>query len=386
MTRALVLFYVLSGSALAHTPSESFSSWEWSDGVLTMRFTTSMREVARARLTGVDELHSELAAHIASTSGPVEPSCSILPSSHRLPAQPGWMRFEFRWRCAREPTQITVAAFADLVPEHSHYVSYSARGRTLQSVLGNATTRWDLAGESVSVTRAPFYAFVTSGFRHVLGGLDHLAFLLALLLVVRRTRDIVAAITGFTVGHMVALAAVGQGVLVLDQSAVESLIGFTVMLVCIEWIRLSGRDTRFGYGLLLTVLCVFAAFKVFLPAVLGWLALLGVCAAALCYLELSGTTKNSWPLRGLLAAAFGLVHGAGFAAGFVASEIEGTALLTALLGFNLGVEFGQLLFVAIVLLLVRQLGFWRQSFPAYAAAGALLGVGVYWFLGRGFVV
>lgn len=386
MIRALLLLLTLSGSAFAHTPSESFSSWAWNEGVLTMRFTVSMREVARARLPGTDELSRELAAHIASTSGPREASCSALPSSHTLPAQPGWLRFEFRWRCAREPVQISVAAFSDLVADHSHYASYSAGDRTLQSVLGNANTRWDLADEAVSVTRAPFYAFMASGFRHVVGGLDHLAFLLALLLVMRRTRDIVAAITGFTLGHMLALTAVGQGLVLLDQSAVESLIGFTVLLVCVESLRLSGRDTRFGYGVLCAVLLAFAVLKVFLPAALSWPALAGVCMAAVCYLELAGSSKNSWSLRAVLAAAFGLVHGAGFASGFVANEIEGTALLTALLGFNLGVELGQLLFIAAVLLIVRRMGSWRQAIPAYAAAGAILGVGVYWFLGRGFVI
>jgi hypothetical protein len=87
-----------------------------------------------------------------------------------------------------------------------------------------------------------------------------------------------------------------------------------------------------------------------------------------------------------LAFAFGLIHGFGFAGVLAEMELPTDRLATALLGFNLGVEVGQLAVVAIIwpgLVLLRRLTDGRPArFFAEAASAAVCGVGVYWFLAR----
>ena len=176
-------------------------------------------------------------------------------------------------------------------------------------------------------------AYGVLGVEHILSGIDHLAFVIALLFLVGFRRRLVLTITAFTVAHSVTLASSALGWLTLRSPPVEAVIALSVMLVAGEALR--RRQTL----------------------------------------------ARRWPA--LVAFVFGLVHGLGFAGALKDIGLPENHLWVALLTFNVGVEIGQLMTVAAAWGVYRAL---RRS-PALPRARqtALYVIGVaaaYWSLTR----
>ena len=154
--------------------------------------------------------------------------------------------------------------------------------------------------------------------------------------------------TGFTVAHSVTLALGVLGVVRPLSAAIESLIGLSIAIVALENFALtSGRATRRAIMLALGGGLIAAA----IAAALGALAtppsaLLGVGLFALCSLGLLERLPSPARLRWLVAFVFGLIHGFGFAGVLAEIGLPPGRVAAALLGFNLGVEIGQLVVVA----------------------------------------
>lgn len=144
--------------------------------------------------------------------------------------------------------------------------------------------------------------YFTLGFEHILEGFDHLLFVLALMLVVRGSWRLVKAITAFTVAHSITLGLATFGFVNLPSGPVEATIALSIVFLCAELIY-------FRWG------------------------------------KTSLTFSKPW----LVAFSFGLLHGLGFAGALSAIGLPPSEIPVALLFFNLGVEAGQLLFVAAVL-------------------------------------
>lgn len=157
-------------------------------------------------------------------------------------------------------------------------------------------------GQDRLVLGTPRRPWLELGLRHVLGGLDHLAFVFGLFLVARR-RQLWGAVTAFTIGHSLTLGLTAAGVVAAPGAAIELLIALSVLLVARE--ALSPGPTL--------------------------------------------TRRFPW----LVAGLFGLVHGVGFAGVLVELGLPGGRLLRPLVGFNVGVELGQLLALCGVLLAER---------------------------------
>ena len=108
----------------------------------------------------------------------------------------------------------------------------------------------------------------------------------------------------------------------------------------------------------------------------------------LCYFALLGRAERPARLRVAIAFAFGLVHGFGFAGVLLEISLPTSRLLPALLGFNLGVEVGQLVLVAALWPVVRDLARLREGRPhrilLEVGSAALCSVGMFWFLTRAF--
>ena len=176
------------------------------------------------------------------------------------------------------------------------------------------------------------------GVEHILLGLDHLLFVLAMLLLVRSWRRLIATVTAFTVAHSITLAAATLGFVHVPPQPLEAAIALSIVFVAAEIVH-----GRMGHP---------------------------------------GLTAR-WPW--IVAFAFGLLHGLGFASALRAVGLPETAIPTALLFFNLGVELGQLAFVAGVLALVvpaRHL--WSRP-PAWSWRLAPYGIGAvatYWTIER----
>jgi hydrogenase/urease accessory protein HupE len=171
---------------------------------------------------------------------------------------------------------------------------------------------WDLpsqpdaaaSGSAISLLVQPAWSsFVVLGVEHILTGFDHLCFLLALLLVASRFRDVLTVITTFTVAHSLTLAAAAFGAFNLSSAIVEPLI-----------------------------------------------------AASIVYIGLENLFLRRQPRHRLaLVFGFGLVHGLGFASALAERlpGVTGFTVVPPLLGFNAGVELGQLAVAAFLVPMIR---------------------------------
>jgi len=187
-----------------------------------------------------------------------------------------------------------------------------------------------LAQPRLAVSRVP-WRYGALGFFHILGGIDHLLFVLGLTLLVRG-RSLVGVLSSFTVGHSLTLALAAMGVVRLPAPPIEALVALSLVLVAVEIRRPSdGLVRRRPY---------------------------------------------------LVALSFGLLHGLGFAGALGSLGLPHGQVATALAAFNVGVEVGQLVFVGVLLGLG---GIWQRLGPdRWRAAPAFVvgAVGAMLFLDR----
>jgi hydrogenase/urease accessory protein HupE len=164
-------------------------------------------------------------------------------------------------------------------------------------------------------------AFLLLGIEHILSGPDHLLFVLGLLLIVRDRWRLLKTVTAFTAAHSLTLAWATLGHIQVSEPLLNALIALSILFLAPE----VARAARGGTSL---------------------------------------TLRYPW----VVAFAFGLLHGMGFASGLSTLGLEKGALVAALALFNLGVEIGQLAFVGVVLALIRASRWLRLTWPRPIAA------------------
>jgi len=393
----LLLFIGLSQSSAlsAHTRSESFSRWQYAEQTLSLRFTVSAREATRIpQSQGGQALQGALVNYLDShivVRAP-ESGCKLSGALKPLTAQAGFLQIEAIWHCARPPAALGIHAFFDLAAEHSHFASFESPGGLSQRLITGEDQVWLLAAVSSDtidseLSSSAFLDFMVHGFRHIGSGLDHILFLLALLLICRRASDIVWAITGFTLGHSISLTLAVVGMVQADVPAVEAVIGLTIALLAIERTANSMNSAlplAIACALLLLLMVPLASLA---GENLGVATLSGLAVFSFCYLLAAHQLSGRGGFRVLITTLFGLVHGLGFAGAFLAANAGTDVLPWSLAGFNIGVELGQLALVAMMLtvgLLIRRQG--RFKVPASDLLSALVcGCGVFWFVQRSFL-
>lgn len=176
------------------------------------------------------------------------------------------------------------------------------------------------------------------GVEHILGGIDHLLFVLALMLLIREPWMLVKTITAFTLAHSITLAGASLGYFSLPQKPVEAAIALSIAFVARELIRMKPGERRLS----------------------------------LAY---------PW----VVAFSFGLLHGFGFAGALKEIGLPQGDVPLALLTFNLGVEAGQLVFVGAILAVyaaVTALFEWPLARGRLAAAYVIGSVATFWLLER----
>jgi len=190
-----------------------------------------------------------------------------------------------------------------------------------------ALSAWQVASE-----------YVVEGMRHILFGADHLLFVLGLLLIVRGRWTLIKTITAFTLAHSITLAAATLGYVAVPTPPVEAAIALSILFLGPEIIRRWRGESSF-------------------------------------------TIRNPW----VVAFIFGLMHGLGFASVLTTAGLPPSEVPLALLFFNIGVEFGQLGFVAIIVLLEHALSRARSAWPRWAMmipGYAVGGMGAFWTFQR----
>lgn len=177
----------------------------------------------------------------------------------------------------------------------------------------------DLSAGGSEGANLSFTGWVKIGVEHILSGFDHLLFVLGLVLLITGFKHLLATITSFTIAHSITLGGASLGAISLPAPPVEATIALSIVLLAVELTR--GEDTL--------------------------------------------THRKPW----LVAFAFGLLHGFGFAGALSELGLPADQLWMPLLSFNLGVEAGQLAFVAVVIapvIALRKAPRWAQLLPAYA--------------------
>jgi hydrogenase/urease accessory protein HupE len=181
-------------------------------------------------------------------------------------------------------------------------------------------------------------SYVRLGVEHILLGIDHLLFVLGLVLLVKNRWMLLKTITAFTCAHSITLAVATLGYATLPVPPINAAIALSILFLGPEIVRSWHGGT-------------------------------------------SLTIRHPW----MVAFAFGLLHGFGFANGLVQMGLPQSDIPLSLLCFNIGVELGQLGFVALVLLLERSFGIlevrwprWVEAMPAYVVGG----LGAFWTIDR----
>jgi hypothetical protein len=258
-----------------------------------------------------------------------------------------------------------------------------AEGRSAEAVLTEPHPRATLtpsASPAVQPVGDTVMSFLPVGAEHVWTGLDHVAFILALVLFTAGNwRRLILAATGFTLGHTATLGLAAVGAIKPDTLAIEALIGFTIAFVALEVGEGGPARMRTVSGPAAVLLALVGAVALIGAAPMSPLVWFGLAAFVYAY-------PRGFP-RGasLLALIFGLIHGCGFAGALAELELPQPRLLAALLGFNLGVEFGQLTVIAGALAIgiaARQAPALVTRHAAHAAGAALFALGAYWFVSR----
>ena len=355
MSLWLALWLALTGlwtePAHAHKPSDSYLlitldgdaiQGQWDIALRDLDFAIGLDADGNGDLTWgeVRAKHGEMAAYALARlaiRGDDKP-CSIEPGAQQIDdhTDGAYTVLPLSIRCAGTPARLSIdyTLFADLDPQHRGLLNLHAQGQTRTAVLGpQAPTqtfelkrvgRWDQLA-----------AYAQEGVRHIWVGFDHILFLLSLLLpavLVWQARrwqpvdtfgdafvDVFKIVTAFTLAHSITLSLATLGFVSLPTRWVETFIAATVV------------------------------------------------AAAL---------NNVWPLfrgrRWTVAFGFGLIHGFGFASVLIDLRLPREALALALLGFNLGVEGGQLAIVALFLPLAYALRATRFYRRAVMTAGSLV--------------
>lgn len=387
---AIFLLAVAQDSG-AHARSESYSTWWVSGTEVRGEITVAAAEVmALAGADNTQEYEQLFIEHVRNTVSFVGASsrCSG-PDSRPLRAARGFLRIELRFNCGGEaPEALRYRALIDNEPAHVHFARIFANDTLIaEALFTDRALEWRRDDANIAPT---FTAFLDLGLRHILAGVDHIAFLLGLMLVAGTVWRGVTAVTGFTLGHSLSLGAAVFGVVQADDRLIEAFIGFTVALLAVEYfLRNRGREAALALAALATAWAVGAlAVALDIVGALAGLAYLGFGIFAFCYLRASHrlAAADHLPVSAVTlfvaTSCFGIVHGFGFAGFLLETGIEGTALLTPLLGFNVGVELGQLALLALAVLLFRALRGLRLQLLAPVTAAGLCGLGVFWFVSR----
>lgn len=379
----------------AHERSESYSHWRYSNGGLSGIVTVRARESTRLTLPREDfgSLAEIFAAHVEkSISAAVDQRpCALSKPPYPLESLAGYIRVGVEMRCpSGSALEIHSDLFFEVAPAHDHFIYVeNAAGTDREAILTVASRTITLDLKPAPAARVRFLQFVAMGIEHIGTGIDHLAFLLALLLTARSARQVLLIVTGFTVGHSLTLSLAVMGLIQANRTAVEALIGLTIALAAAGNLIRGEREGRLAacgaVFICAAMLLVPAAARPDMPGAL----LAAIALGAGSFVWLAGLQPDGAPAyaRAAMAAGFGLVHGLGFASALQDLDLPQRLLLPTLVGFNLGVEIGQLAAVLIGVALLRgALRLWpaarHEDAPAAVVSAALLAAGTAWFLAR----
>jgi hypothetical protein len=354
MKRLFLALLLACGLAHAHKPSDSYLSLTAEGNALRGHWDIALRDLEHAIGLDADgdgaitwgelrKKHSEISAYAFArlTLG----DCKVQPGALLVDEHTdgAYAVLRFAADCGEalpKRLELEYSLFADLDPTHRGLLRAQLGSQTLTGVLGPDQPRLSLDADGRSRWEQ-FLDYGREGVWHIWIGFDHVLFLISLLLpaVLAMPRfapafwDVFRVVTAFTAAHSITLALAALSVVTLPSRLVESAIAASVVLAALN---------------------------------------------------------NLWPLvqraRWLVAFTFGLIHGFGFASVLADLGLPQDSLLLALVGFNLGVEAGQLAIVALFLPLAyagRDTWFYRRVVVVGGSAAIAL-IAALWMIERVF--
>ncbi len=341
---ALLLVLGLTGAALAHETTRSYVTLTQDGATVTADLRIAFRDIEVAvwideDLDGqitwgettrrIDALSAYVASAFTLDAGG---NCPLSRTNAGASDSGGieYLDLSFTARCpdATAPLRATSRLFADIDPDHRVFLTANLGRGTTTTLLSTARNAVDLTGTGGGGSFASYFA---EGIRHLLGGADHLVFLLVLILPAvasganprKAALGVLSAVTGFTLAHALTLTAATTTLLRPPTALIEILIALSIVITASDNLR------------------------PFIPAP-----------------------------RAAVAAFFGLIHGFGFATALAALQLSGAGFATALIGFNLGIEAAQIGVVLVTLPALYMLGQGRALL--WLGSLAAIAIGVYW--------
>lgn len=367
---AALVAALTGGQALAHKPSDSYLKISVNGARIEGQWDIALRDLDYAIGLDLDQdnavtwgevkaKHADIAAYALSrlTLGPPGAPCAAEVNEHLIDSHSdgAYAVLRFAAACPAAPADLEIGyrLFFDVDPTHRGLVSITAGASNQAGILSAASPvqRFPLAGLS---WRAQLADYFRDGVLHIWDGFDHMLFILALLFpvllatgagadggrvpgppLIPALKTILKVVTAFTAAHALTLSLASAGVIGAPTRIVEPAIALTVVLAALNNIRPVAR-------------------------------------------------AGGWPM----AFCFGLIHGFGFAAVIGGLGLSKSSLLVALVGFNVGVEAGQLGIVALFLPVAYALGYTHRLRRALMLGGsaAVALIGAIWFVQRAFNV
>jgi hypothetical protein len=397
LVRALLVPLLAAGPgfslpAFAHTRSETHSAWQIQGTTVHLQFTVPDLEAKRITPNGdlpsVEQLGRYVADHVGALSG--DQHCKMTEGPRPVASAPSYRRYEFSFECPdADSIKVTSSAFFELVESHTDFAQIQTdQGAFVEELITKEQQTLDVGANSGSpLQNAGLLEFMKMGIMHIFTGVDHMSFMLGLVLISRRVRDLLFVVTGFTIGHSLTLGLAVTGILRPEAQYIDALVALTIAMIGAENLGDSTHKPLFVALAMGGIMFALALGKYLgAPVGLPMLILIGGGIFSANYLMLTGHLRDAARVRLVMTLVFGLIHGFGFASNLLEMKLPSGRLTELLLGFNLGVEVGQVTVVMGALLVAYLFVKVRLGVPrpilTDVAASFLVGEGLYWFLGR----
>ena len=319
--------------ARAHLTRVSTSEWSLGDGAASAELQFFQGDFVGLVPAGISDadVASRVLALVTETAlvRAGDKPCQL--GGHSISAKGDAFLVKASWACPDAGPRWSVRlGVLELLPAgQTHLARVSVGGEVVERIARSSTPAFEV--DVNPTVWAAAWRFLRLGVEHIFTGYDHIAFLLALLLLGGRFVDLVKIVTSFTIAHSVTLALAALGILNPPSRWVEALIAASIIAVAGEnlWVL---RAAKGG----------------------------------------SARVANALKHRWRITFAFGLVHGFGFASALQALKLPRSALVAGLVSFNLGVEVGQVAIVGLAFPLLT----WLRSLRGFQPWGPRLLSGV----------
>ena len=387
---SFLLLLVFSGNLVSHQKSQSYTIWkgEMVGKDLVVSVSTKISKAVlfnQLQNSGyrLDQLDIYFKNKISSED--------CFSQNSLIQEQIGeFVKYLDKFICSAEQPRFNFNLFFDLNISHLDFSSQQKEDQLFPDFIISSENRnisvFD-KNQSVELNLS-FLNFLSFGFKHILSGLDHIAFLLLIIFLCSNLKTLFFAISGFTLGHSASLFSSVQGLIVSSTSLVEIMIGFSILVCSIEVLgKKTSQLAMYSNVLLVAWTILTFSIYIFLPKQSLFFLSLGLMM--FCYLRLSDNYQSSLNLI-FITIVFGFIHGLGFAGAINEIFLPKEDMLKILFAFNLGIEVGQILIFGVFALFAYFLEFYNLSklrnFATFAITASIFGYSLNLIIERSFIV